>query len=145
MHPNIKNSCSLISGINIERNRKAQEKKNRKGVFCMTGRRKDFRVQQLVCSHFLCQRELPQTQLCNFAIQLLSVHRPWKNLAILLLSFPSMHGLKGPPLCFGTKLTTPHLTVKSEGVSYSEWNKRDSLYYRNTIGVQLNCTLAAVA
>lgn len=30
---------------------------------------------------------------------------------------PSMHGLKGPPLCFGPKLTTPHLTVKSEGVT----------------------------
>ena len=35
-----------------------------------------------------------------------------------------------------------HLTVKSEGVSYSEWSQRDSLYYRNTIGVQLNYTLA---
>lgn len=31
MHPNIKDSCSLIRGIKIERNRKAQEKKPEKG------------------------------------------------------------------------------------------------------------------
>ena len=58
MHPNIEDS--IVSGIKIEKHRK----KNRKGVFSVTGRWEDFRV-LAVGPYFLCQRELHQTRLCK--------------------------------------------------------------------------------
>lgn len=64
------------------------------------------------------------------AIRRLSVHRPWK----IFLSYsclPYLYWSKALLLWFGTKLLISHLTVKSEGVSYSEWSQRDSLYWEH--------------
>lgn len=70
---------------------------------------------------FLGQRELHQTQLSSTCHETLICSWTPEEFYSSTLVFSSIqHGLKGPLLWFITKLTTPSLTAKSEGVTVNE-------------------------